>query len=876
MKKIVIVDGHSILNRAFYGLPDLTNSEGVHTNAVLGFLNIVLKLLEEEQPTHFAVAFDVSQPTFRHERYEAYKGTRKPMAEELRQQVPLIKEVLESMGVTILEKPGYEADDVIGTIAALGEKEGFFVTVLSGDRDLLQLATEKVQIKIPKTKERKTVIESYFAKEVEEVYGVTPEEFIDVKGLQGDTSDNIPGIPGVGEKTAAKIIKEYHTIENAYAHIEEIKPNKARESLREYYDQAILSKELATICTQCPVEFQFETAKMGNLFTKEAYEIFRRLEFKSLLKKFENEPAKVELRVEKVTDLARVEELFEEAYKKEVVGLEVIEEEGECLGVSFSLIKEVSYVMIPEGFLTKEFLLEKVHALCQKQNKISFVNLKRQLEFLEVTEEDTWIYDCMVADYLLRPNQEQHDYDAILKNVLGEMVPTKEELIGKLSLSKALEEKEEAALNFCGYQSYTALATILPLMEKLKETGMDSLYREIEMPTLFALYDMEKRGIGVEKEQLKNYGEKLGTQIKELEQKIYQLAGHEFNINSPKQLGEILFEELGLPNGKKTKTGYSTSVDVLEKLIPHHEIIQLILDYRHLAKLKSTYADGLAGYIKEDGRIHGKFNQTITATGRISSTDPNLQNIPMKLPIGREIRKVFVPQKDYVFVDADYSQIELRLLAHLSEDESLIQAFRDNQDIHATTAAKVCHVPIEQVTKEQRRDAKAVNFGIIYGISAFGLSRDLNISRKQAQEYIDQYFETYGSIKAYLDGMVEEAKNTGKSVTMFGRIRPIPEISSSNFMQRNFGERIAMNSPIQGGAADIMKIAMFRVNMRLKKQNMKSRLILQVHDELLVEAHKDEVEEVVALVKEEMMHAADLKVPLLVEACVGNDWYEAK
>ncbi len=875
-KKLMLIDGNSILNRAFYGLPEMTNSQGLHTNAILGFLNIMFKFLEEEQPTHLAVAFDLKAPTFRHKMFEEYKGTRKGMPEELAEQVPVIKDVLKAMEIPMMMKEGFEADDLLGTMSVLGEQEGYEVKVISGDRDLLQLATDKVQIRIPKTKMSGTVVEDYYAKDVLEKYEVTPKEFIDVKALMGDASDNIPGIPGIGEKTAAKLVKEFKSIENAYAHIDEVKPNRAKNNLQEYYEQGILSKELATIKLDCPTGITLEEAKINDIYTEEAYQLLKKLEFKSILKRFDGEHKdEFTLEAEVITDLMKAEEIFTEAGKQECVGLSIYED-SENMWTALCYEEKKTIIFAAEGFITKDFLFDKMNGLYKDVKHVAMMGTKEYLSDLEVDETTESIFDVSLAAYLLNPLKSTYAYDDISRDYLSLMLPSKKELLDKKKPMVSNAELTEEGKKILGYEAFVSASCVQILIDKLKEQQMLELYRKIEIPTTFALHDMEVRGIHVNRTALKEYGDQLVGRIHELQSSIYKEAGEEFNINSPKQLGIVLFEHMKLEGGKKTKTGYSTSVDVLEKIEHLYPIIPMILEYRQLTKLKSTYADGLANYIEEDERIHGKFNQTITATGRISSTEPNLQNIPVRMDLGRRIRKVFLPEEGYIFLDADYSQIELRVLAHLSEDENLIHAYEENQDIHAKTASEVFDVPMDQVSSGQRRDAKAVNFGIIYGLSAFGLSQDLKITRKQAQEYIDKYFETYPKVKEFLDGEVEKGKNEGYVTTMFQRIRPIPELKSSNFMQRNFGERVAMNSPIQGTAADIIKIAMIRVNMKLKEKQMKSRLILQIHDELLIEAHLDELEEVKEILKTEMMKAAKLRVPLVVDMNTGENWYDAK
>ena len=869
-QKIVLIDGHSILNRAFYGLPDLTNSEGLHTNAVYGFLTILFKILEEETPEYLTVAFDVHAPTFRHEMYAEYKGTRKPMAEELRQQVPVMKEVLKAMGIKTIECAGLEADDLIGTLSARCEKEGMEVSVISGDRDLLQLATDHVKIRIPKTRQGRTEVEDYYAADVKERYQVTPSEFIDLKALMGDSSDNIPGVPGIGEKTAAKIIVEYHSIENAHAHADELKPPRAANAMKEHWDLAVMSKELATINVNAEFPYELAEAKLENIYTEEAYAWFQKLQFKNLLSRFDvKAPSnKIEDSFHEIRNRKEAEAVFEKADGAACIGACIFKNKEEVLplfadqaqigGIGISFSKEDHYCIRTGPDLQISWLLEQLSRVAAGAERFAIFDLKSQLDNLKIQKKEN-CFDVTVAAYLLNPLKSNYDYEDVAREQLGLVI----------------EEKSEEYVKVC-YEAYTAFATSRILLDKLKETGMEELFTKIEMPLVFALYHMEKNGVRVNSDALKEYGDQLAVHIQALEKEIYEEAGETFNINSPKQLGVILFEKMQIPGGKKTKTGYSTAADVLEKLAPDHPIVSKILEYRQYAKLKSTYADGLAAYIGPDGRIHGKFNQTITATGRISSTEPNLQNIPVRTELGRMIRKVFVPEEGYVFVDADYSQIELRVLAHCSGDAHLIEAYREARDIHRITASQVFHVPFADVTDQQRRNAKAVNFGIVYGISSFGLSQDLSITRKEAAKYIDDYFQTYPGIKTFLDHAVQHAKDQGYAVTLFGRRRPVPELSSSNFMQRSFGERVAMNSPIQGTAADIIKIAMIGVDRRLKEEGLKSRLVLQVHDELLIEAEQTEVETVKEILRQEMEQAASLDVPLEIDMHTGDNWYEAK
>lgn len=834
-EKIVLIDGHSIINRAFYGVPDLTNKDGLHTNGIFGFVNILLKILEEEKPDYLTVAFDVHHPTFRHEMFTEYKGTRKGMPQELHEQVPVLKELLSAMGIRIMELPGYEADDLLGTVAKRSEAKGMDVLVVSGDRDLLQIVTDNIRVCIPKTKRGTTEYEMYYTKDVQEKYGLLPLQIIELKALMGDSSDNIPGVPGIGEKTATAILQQFENVENAHAHLEEIKPKRAKENLEAHYDMAIMSKKLATIETNAPYDYDWEGARTGNVFTKEAYELCQKLELKKLMAKFDLSELPQEEAVKTVTisDLTEAENIFAKAENAELTAVTLKNPDGTLNAVNLVFDGDL-YEVIPEGFMTEAYLLDKAERLLNHGKKIVVSGLKEMLKVLHV-EERAGLYDIDIANYLINP-----------------VVSVKPGEIDVLTVWKEFGDAEK----------------------RLNELGMWKLYTEMEMPLVFVLASMEMAGVKMNAQALKEYGNALAVKIAELEERIYEQAGEKFNINSPKQLGVILFEKMQLPGSKKTKTGYSTSADVLEKLAPEQPIIRDILEYRTLAKLKSTYADGLLTCLDEDGRVRSTFQQTVTATGRLSSTEPNLQNIPIRMELGRLIRKVFVPQDGYVFVDADYSQIELRLLAHMSGDEVLIRAYNEAQDIHRLTASQVFHIPFEEVTDLQRRNAKAVNFGIVYGISSYGLSEDLSISPKEAKKYIDHYFETYPKIKEFLDGTVAKAKEEGCVRTLYHRRRPVPELASSNFMQRAFGERIAMNSPIQGTAADIMKLAMIRVDRRLR--GMKSRILLQVHDELLIETAPEELEMVKQILQEEMTGAAKLSVKLEIDVHEGENWYEAK
>ena len=907
--KLVLIDGHSILNRAFYGVPELTNGQGLHTNAVYGFLNIMFKILEEEQADYLAVAFDVHAPTFRHEIYKEYKGTRKPMPTELREQVPVMKQMLQAMKICVVEQAGLEADDILGTIAKRAEREGMEVSLVSGDRDLLQVATDHIRIRIPKTKAGRTQIEDYYAKDVEAAYQVNPIQFIDLKALMGDTADNIPGVPKVGEKTATELMVTYGSLDNIYAHVEEISKKSIRESLIANRELADLSKVLATINVDAEITFDFAQAKMGDFYTEEAYVLCKQLEFKNILSRFAKDVAVANGQEEyfrTVTDFAQAEALFEACRERGAktpggceIGLAIFADRTEdgpvCMGIALAAgEKDVAFIPC-QGSVNADYLWGRLVALNRDELcKLNVFDIKSAYGMMEERgEESMWrdaagkqdvlcpyrekrYFDILIAAYLLNPLKSDYQTEDIAGEYLGLTISDRAQVCGKGTYAAAYEKTPEEFAQYACYQAYVCLAAARVLGEKLTEQGMDKLFYEVEMPLSRVLYDMEQAGVRVQPEELKAYGEALTGRITELEQAVYQQADCTFNINSPKQLAEVLFEKMGIKGGKKTKTGYSTAADVLEKLAPDYPIISDILEYRGLMKLKSTYAEGLAACIAKDGRIHSTFNQTITATGRISSTEPNLQNIPMRMELGRRIRKVFVPEENCVFMDADYSQIELRILAHMSDDKQLIEAYRMDEDIHRITASKVFHTPFEEVTDLQRRNAKAVNFGIVYGISSFGLSQDLSISKKEAAEYIEQYFETYPGVKQFLDRMVEEAKEKGYVTTMYGRRRPIPELSSNNFMQRSFGERVAMNSPIQGTAADIMKIAMIRVWEKLHREQLQSRLILQVHDELLIETCAGEEEQVRRILTEQMQQAAKLSVRLEIDLHTGADWYEAK
>ncbi|MCD8215635.1 MAG: DNA polymerase I [Clostridiales bacterium] len=886
MDKIILIDGNSIINRAFYALPILSNKNGDYTNGVYGFFNILFKFINEEKPTHIAVAFDVHAPTFRHKTYGEYKGTRKPMPVELRPQIPLLKEILKKMNISVFEKEGYEADDILGTLAAKCEKEGIVPVIISGDRDLLQTATEITEVRIPKTKGFGTEVENYFAKDVFEKYGVTPKEFIEVKALMGDSSDNVPGVPSIGEKTAIKIIAEYKTVENAIEHADEIKPKKASENLKAYSEQALLSKFLVTIDTNAPVEAETESLKIKDMFNEAARDAFEYNDFKSLLGNFKlAEAAEVKQNIKIIKNKAEAAD-FAWGLKEKTAYKLIIDGNTLC-GCAFDdfsgnitlVLVDTEISLFEKGFSEEDFI--EIFKVFFESNipKITYDAKTDIVYFKGKTDINAVVFDTMIGAYILNPTASGYDISEIGREFLNRRLPSVEDVTGKGKSRIPYYKLEEDKLVKLFGDFVSVIADSFEAMDKkIEELGMKALYYDIELPLIYVLADMERAGMRVDKKEFQDFGERLDKKLAELVSDIYILAGEDFNINSPKQLGVILFEKLGLKGGKKTKTGWSTSADVLEKLKGRHPIIERVLTYRTYAKLKSTYCDGLIGLIDEKtGKIYSTFNQTVTATGRISSTEPNLQNIPIKLELGHLLRKAFVPtSEEYLFADGDYSQIELRVLAHLSEDETLINAFINGEDIHKLTASQAFNIPFDEVTPLQRQNAKAVNFGIVYGISAYSLSQDLNITRAEAQRYIDGYFERYPGVKTFMEKCVKSAEEKGYSLTLYGRIRPIPEISAGNFNLRAFGERAAMNAPVQGTAADIIKIAMIRIWKRLKEEGLKSRLILQVHDELLIEAHISETDYINKLLKEEMEKAAELAVPLSVDVHNGKNWYEVK
>ncbi len=901
MDKFVLVDGNSIMNRAFYGIMGskmLTTKDGKYTNAVYGFLAIMFKLLEDVKPKYMAVAFDLKAPTARHKMYEGYKANRKGMPDELAEQMPIIKEILRAMNIDIVEKEGYEADDVLGTLSRYGEKHKLEVVILSGDRDTFQLATNKVTIRIPHTKGGKTETDEYNKEKIIEKYGIKPKQLIDVKGLQGDTSDNIPGVPGVGEKTALKLIQEYGSIENLYKKIEEGKDDlkgKQREKIVENKDLAFLSKTLGTINLEVPIEDNLEDFKVEEWDKPKVYEIFKELNFNRYIDRFSlrsGEETKAEEKQEE--QFKMVEKTKEEIIKfikeqKEMIFYfvtqkledeeKIIKEKIKGISIYNKEKSEVYYIELTDDLNSIKEILE------DKEIKKIGIDLGR--EYILLKQENINLegiyYDIAIAAYILNPTNNKLKIKDLIERYLEidlseyESEENKQEQINLFEENSNQDNVDENLIKEVSLYAY-AIGKIKEITEqKLKEIDCLDLFYKIDMPTVEVLSNMQWNGMYVDKEELEDFGKELTEKLETITKIIYEMAGEEFNINSTKQLGEILFEKMQLPVIKKTKNGYSTDVDVLEKLKKKHPIIEQILEYRQLMKLNSTYVEGLKPYINpKTKRIHSFFHQTITATGRISSTEPNLQNIPTRFELGKRVRKVFKPENGYVYVDADYSQIELRVLASISGDKHMIEAFKEGQDIHKQAASKVFKTPIDEVTKEQRSNAKAVNFGIVYGISDFGLAEQLGIGRKQAKAYIDEYLTQYSGIKKFMDNIKEEAKEKGYVETLFHRRRYIPELKSNNYMVRQFGARAAMNTPIQGTAADIMKIAMIKVYNEIKKRKLKSKIVLQVHDEMMIEAPIEEKEEIKTIIKDCMQTATELKVPLIVEISEANNWYDCK
>ena len=900
LEKLVVIDGNSILNRAFYGIMGskmLMTADGTYTNAVYGFLAIMFKMMEEINPEYLVVAFDVKAPTKRHEMYKEYKGTRKGMPDELASQMPIIKKVLTAMNIKIIEKAGYEADDILGTLSRYGEKEGLEVKLLTGDRDSFQLATDKTTIMLPRTKAGKTETEFFDRNKILEIYGVEPKQMIEVKGLMGDSSDNIPGVPGIGEKTALNLIKEYNSIENIYKLLEQEEApsikGKTREKLLENKELALLSKKLGTIDVDAPIEKDLKDFKLEEWNKEEVYSIFKELRFNRYIERFKlnsekekveknTDTPKFETRIVEDVDIDKIKENLEKT-KQVFYLLETTEVQNSELVIPKNIdkiyicIENIVFVLdfrkysnfIKEIFENKEFLkigydIKKDYILLRQQKIIS----------------ENIMFDIKIAAYLLNATSGAYKISDLakfyLETDLEDYITTSEKTDAQTSLFDDVEEKEEYS-TYLATEVYLITKLKVVLEEKLKEINSYKLFKEIEMPTAEVLANMQYDGVYVDEKEILKFGSHLKEELEELRIDIYKQAGEEFNINSPQQLGKILFEKLGLTAGKKNKNGYATDVETLEKIRDEHSIVPKILEYRKIMKLNSTYVEGLLPYIHEKtGRIHSYFHQTVTATGRLSSTDPNLQNIPTRTELGRKLRKVFKAQNGRIFIDADYSQIELRVLAHMSKDEIMVNAFKADQDIHTICASQVFKVPIEKVSKQLRSRAKAVNFGIVYGISDFGLAEQIDIKRKEAKAYIEQYLDTYSGIKNFMNDIVEHAKEKGYVETEFGRRRYIPELSSNNYMVRQFGQRAAMNTPIQGTAADIMKIAMIKVYKELKNRKLKSKIVLQIHDELLIETELEEKEEVYKILKEAMENATKLSVPLKVEISEGKSWYQAK
>ncbi|MEJ8552920.1 DNA polymerase I [Tepidibacter sp. Z1-5] len=878
-KKLVIIDGNSLMNRAFYALPDLMNKEGLHTNAIYGFTTMLFKIIDEYKPTHMSVAFDLKAPTFRHKQYEDYKAGRKKMPDELRVQVEPLKELLDAFKIHRLEMEGFEADDIIGTVSKKAEEDDFEVIIVTGDKDAIQLASYKTKILI--TKKGITELEIYDYDEVLKRYELTPDQFIDLKGLMGDKSDNIPGVPGIGEKTGIKLLKEFETIENLVQNTDKLK-GSVKKKIEENIDTALMSKRLATIVRDMPIDMDVDELKLENYDEQRIIKLFNTFGFNSLIKRISmNKEVVEENDIESVLiNDDNIDFVIDEIKNKKYMFLKTVTKQGNILD------KNIIYMFIgleqdKVYYINEERFILKLKDVLESED-IEKYGYKLKEEYIALRSYDIDIknmkFDIVIGEYLIDATSSNYLHDNLAAKYMGKNINSEEELLGKGKKAKKFEELEEDIL--VRYFN-TLIEVVIGIKNEMEKTidkyEMQELFYDIEMPLIEVLGYMEYEGFKVDIEKLEQLKEEYSIIIKTLEKDIYDMAGAEFNINSPKQLGVILFEKLELPVIKKTKTGYSTNAEVLEKLRPEHEIIDKISEYRQIVKLQSTYVDGLLNIINQKSkRIHSSFNQTITTTGRISSTEPNLQNIPVRLEMGRNLRKVFIPNEGYRLVDADYSQIELRVLAHISDDQNLINAFKSGEDIHTSTAAKVFGVDIKDVDSEMRSAAKAVNFGIVYGISDFGLAKNLNIPAKKAKEYIDNYFDKYPNIKKYMDDIVEKAKADGYVSTILNRRRYIPEMNSKNFIVKNLGKRLAMNTPIQGSAADVIKIAMVNVYKKLKEENLKSKLILQVHDELIIEALEDEIDEVEKILKNEMENAVNMKVRLSIDLNTGNSWYETK
>ena len=895
MEKLIVIDGNSILNRAFYGIMGskmLQTADGTYTNAVYGFLNIMFRILEDENPEYLVVAFDVKSPTKRHEMYSEYKGTRKGMPDELAVQLPIIKKVLEAMNIKVLEKPGYEADDILGTLSDWGDKQGLKVILLTGDRDSFQLAKDNVIIRIPRTKQGKTETEDFDANKVFETYQVTPKQMIEVKGLMGDTSDNIPGVPGVGEKTALNLIQKYKNIDQLYEAIENGDPNikgKQKEKLVENKELAYLSRTLGTIDLEAPIEKSLEEFRIETWDKVAVLELFKELRFKRFIEKFQLENSQTEKKLEdlfEIVEIPNIEEISEKLKSRKELFYYFETESDEQAFIIKKKIKKMQVYLKPEKkvysikFEPKEWqaIFENETILkCGYQQKDDYILLKQV-----GIKPKNMMFDTRIAMYLLNSGTNLYSLEEVARQHLNleiedyEKTDNQEQNVQTSFFDNELEVKQETNYKNAIY-SYIIGEAKSVLEEKLREVNQLELFLNVEMPCVEVLAEMRYTGVFVEREDIEKMSENLKQEIDKMSKEIYELAGQEFNINSPKQLGEILFEKLELPFKKKNKNGYATDVDTLEKLTQEHPIIEKVLYYRQISKLNSTFVEGMLPFINPNTkRIHTTFHQTVAATGRLSSSDPNLQNIPTRTDLGKQIRKLFKAEEGKVFLDADYSQIELRVLAHMSQDEIMIKAFQEHNDIHQICASQVFGVPLEEVTKEMRSHAKAVNFGIVYGISDFGLAEQLGIKRKEAKQYIDSYLEKYHGIEKFMEEEIEKAKEKGYVETMFHRRRYIPEITSNNYMVRKFGDRVAMNAPIQGTAADIMKIAMIEVYHELNNRNLKSKIVLQIHDELIIEALESEKEEVSRILRECMERAAELSVQLEVDLQEGKTWYQTK
>jgi len=907
--KMIIIDGNSLLNRAFYALPPLKTKDGRHTNAIYGFLTMTFRMLEEYNPGYFAVAFDLRKPTFRHKEFKEYKAGRKKMPSELRQQIQPLKDILDALNVYRIEVEGFEADDIIGTVVTQGEQQGMETLVVTGDKDALQLASDTTKIIF--TKRGISNIEIYDADKVKEETGVTPKAFIDLKGLMGDSSDNIPGIPGVGEKTALKLLQEFGTVENLIANTDQISGDKLREKVERNQDKAILSKRLATIVRYMPMDIDFLKLKRRKIYLEEAVKIFKDYEFHSLMKKIRARAEEGSSIEEEVTKALGEDVSSSEDYKVlEVQDENSFKELQNAIQEYLKTSKKLGMYSLTKGeALTKDEILAL--SLVTKENNVYIIDLAT---FSSALKKEFWVwfkmiierekielvahnskseilhlknhrinlnyvvFDTMIAEYLINPNKSGYDLEDLVLEYTGTNIKSKEAFLGKGKKQISFQDLEQEDFSSYLQGRVLHLFSLKSFMEdKLREYKLNDLHQNVEIPLIEVLAGMEYQGILADKELLKELQKSYEEKIDNLTKTIYNLAGETFNINSPKQLGTILFDKLNLPPMKKTKTGYSTNVEVLEKLKDKHDIIERILEYRQITKLKNTYIDGLLKIINPiTGRIHSHFMQTVASTGRISSTEPNLQNIPIRMEMGRQLRKVFVAKENSIFISADYSQIELRVLAHMSEDENLIDSFLRNEDIHTRTAAEIFDVEFDEVTSDMRSNAKAVNFGIVYGISDYGLSENLGINRKKAQDYIDNYFRKYPGVKSYMDKTVEFAKEFGYVTTLLNRRRYLPDIHARNYNLRSFAERTAMNTPIQGSAADIIKIAMIQVFKKLDEQNLEGKLLLQVHDELIVEAPEKEIDQVKAIIRSSMEDAMDLKVPLKIDMSQGKCWYDLK